>query len=118
MGIVPSFATLILFFVDAVSGNGFWQGFGFGASARSMIIAAFGSLLGEAILAVNAYRQHNGLPKYYQRTGFWIVRLIVVLGATALPWAQGMKDAGVEPLVPFEIGLCGELLLSRIMGHR
>jgi hypothetical protein len=83
-----------------------------------MTIAAFGSLLGEAILAVDAYRQHSGVPDYYRKAGSWIVRLVVVLGATALPWAQGMKDAGVEPLVPFEIGLCRELLLSRIMGHR
>jgi len=89
-----------------------------GASAHSMVIAAFGSLLGEAILALNGYRQHNGLPPYYREGGFWMVRLIVVLGATVLPWAQGMKDVGVEPLVPFEIGLCGELILSRIMGHR
>jgi len=80
-----------------------------------MVIAAFGSLLGEAILAVNAYRQNRRLPEYYQETGFWIVRLVVVLGATILLWAQGMKDIGVEPLVPFEIGLCAELLLSRIM---
>ena len=83
-----------------------------------MIIAAFGSLLGEAILALNAYRQHNGVPPYYKETGFWMVRLMVVLRATILPWAQGMRDMGVEPLVPFEIGLCGELLLSRIIGHR
>jgi hypothetical protein len=83
-----------------------------------MAIAAFGSLLGEAILAVNAYRQKEGLPAYYKEPGFWIVRLIVVLGATILPWAEGMKDVGVEPLVPFEVGLCGELLLSRIMGQR
>jgi hypothetical protein len=81
-----------------------------------MIIAAFGSLLGEAILALNAYRQHNGVPPYYKETGFSMVRLMVVLGATILPWAQGMRDVG--PLVPFEIGLCGELLLSRITGHR
>jgi hypothetical protein len=100
-----------------MSSGGFWEGFGFGASSHSMVIAAFGSLLGEAILAVNAYRQHKGLPDYYGQKGFWIVRLIVVLGATALPWAQGMKDVGIEPLVPFEIGLCAELLLSRIMSN-
>jgi hypothetical protein len=43
--------------------------------------------------------------------------MFVVLGATALPWAQGMKDEGVDRLVPFEIGLCAELLLSRLMSH-
>jgi hypothetical protein len=100
---------------EAISGGSFWEGFGFGASSHSMVIAAFGSLLGEAILAVNAYRQNKGLPEYYRKRGFWLVRFIVVLGATILPWAQGMKDIGVEPLVPFEIGLCAELLLSRIM---
>ncbi len=115
---MPNFTLFISFLMDVGSENGFWRGFGFEASAHTMMIAAFGSLLGEAILAVNAYRQHNDLPDYYRKAGFWIVRLVVVLGATALPWAQGMKDAGVEPLVPFEIGLCGELLLSRIMGHR
>jgi len=83
-----------------------------------MTIAAFGSLLGEAILAVNAYRKNNGLPGYYKEPGFWIVRSIVILGATILPWAEGMKDIGIEPLVPFEVGICGELLLSRIMDHR
>jgi uncharacterized membrane protein YjfL (UPF0719 family) len=109
---------ILLFVLQEIPPTGFWEGFRFGASAHSMVIAAFGSLLGEAILALNAYRQHNGLPPYYQERGFWVVRLIVVLGATVLPWAQGMKDVGVDPLVPFEIGLCGELLLSRIMGHR
>ncbi len=108
----------LMFALQEVAVSGFWEGFKFGASAHSMTIAAFGSLLGEAILALNAYRHHNGLPPYYQERGFWMVRFIVVLGATILPWAQGMKDSGVEPLVPFEIGLCGELLLSRIMDHR
>ena len=82
-----------------ISGSGFWEGFGFGASSHSMVIAAFGSLLGEAILAVNGYRQNKGLPECYQEKGFWIVRFIVVVGATILPWAPGMKDVGVEPLV-------------------
>lgn len=113
-----AFNYFVFLLQDAPPGVGFWEGFHFGASAHSMAIAAFGSLLGEAILAVNGYRQHNGLPPYYKETGFWMVRLMVVLGATTLPWAQGMKDVGVESLVPFEIGLCAELLLSRIMGHR
>jgi hypothetical protein len=84
--------------------GGFWEGFAFGASAHSMVIAGFGSLPGKAIQAVSAYRQHKGLPEYYKEKGFWVVRLIVVLGATILPWAQGMKDIGVEPMVPFEMG--------------
>ncbi len=96
---------------------GFWQGFEFGASGHSMVIAAFGSLLGEAVLALNAYRHEGELPSYYSERWFWFVRMFVVLGATALPWAQGMKDEGVDRLVPFEIGLCAELLLSRLMSH-
>ncbi len=44
---------------------GFWRGFEFGASGHSMVIAAFGSLLGEAVLALNAYRQNGELPGYY-----------------------------------------------------
>lgn len=63
----------------------------FAASAHSMAIAAAGSLLGEAILAVNSYRRNENVPDYYRKTGFWLARVAVVLGATLLPWAQGMK---------------------------
>jgi hypothetical protein len=59
----------------------------------------------------------GGLPPYYSQKAFWVVRLIVVFGATFLTWAQGIQDAGVDRLVPFEIGLCAELLLSRIMSR-
>jgi len=97
--------------------EGFWAGFEFGASAHSMLIAAAGSLLGEAILAVNSYRKKEDVPDYYRKRGFWVARAAVVLGATLLPWAQGMKDSGVDRLIPFEIGICAELLLSRIMHH-
>jgi len=44
--------------------EGFWAGFEFGASAHSMLIAAAGSLLGEAILAVNSYRKKEDVPDY------------------------------------------------------
>jgi hypothetical protein len=102
---------------DTTTARGFWEGFEFAASAHSMLIAAAGSLLGEGILALNAYRQHEDIPDYYKKKGFWFARLAVVLGATLLPWAQGIKDSGVDRLVPFEIGLCAELLLSRIISH-
>jgi hypothetical protein len=70
VGVVLTFTSFILLLMDAGPGDGFWQGFGFHGSAHTMIIAAFGSLLGEAILAVNAYRQHNGRPDYYRKAGF------------------------------------------------
>jgi hypothetical protein len=34
-----------------------------------MSIAAAGSWLGEGILALNAYRQHNEIPDYYKKMG-------------------------------------------------
>ena len=58
-----------MLFQDAITARGFWQGFEFAASAHSMSIAAAGSWLGEGILALNAYRQHNEIPDYYKKMG-------------------------------------------------
>jgi hypothetical protein len=80
-------------------------------NVSTFLEGAFGSALIEVLTIYEFYAKENPFPPRYRKFGFWLIRLLITVGAGLLAFAYGVKD---NPLLAVNIGASAPLLMRAL----